>query len=263
MTNWKFKTEIISFDFNKHGFFSHVQLPTAHEDFIYFSSRDSNGKSHINRISNDIFEVFLSPNNEFDKDGCMPSCFVDDVLVYSGWVLGGEHSYTHNICILEKNKSRLILTPEQDDSLLVNSAFVMSDKVYKMWYVSGYRWIGKKPAYVVNYAESKNLYDWTVIKKDCLPRLSKFESPSRPFVLKTHNNYEMYFASMDLEDELPSYKIQYAKSTDGISWTREVVDIEMHDQNMLCYPCIYRQNYMLVNGSNYGENSILLYEKGI
>lgn len=258
--NWKFLKKYLSFEFEKYGYKSHVQLPTFHDGWLYFGIRNNENISHIARIKNDNFETFLSPNFDFDNKGIMPSSFCEDAFFYTGYVENKKSHYTQNICVLIGGSRYCALTAEQDESFLVNSAFVMNDNsIYKMWYVSGYDWVGKKPLYRINYAESKNKINWDIVKKDVVPKLDSFESPSRPFVLKVEEKYEMYFSSMNLNSK-SNYKLQYAESDDTLNWRREKISIATED-DMLCYPFILNRNFMFINGSNYGEKTILLYER--
>jgi hypothetical protein len=254
--HWIFKKELVKFNFDK--FKSHVQLPLLKDDYVYFSSRDFAGRSHINRIKDSNFEIILSPKEDFDCLGCMPSCFVDDCIFYTGWEHGNP--YAQNICLHDSGKRFKVLTCKQDDSFLVNSACVLkADGIYKMWYVSCVDWVGKKPLYNINYAESKTLYEWKIVKKNCLTKLSLFESPSRPCVNYINGKYFMYFSSINLEVDF-NYKLNFALSNDGINWKREKCDIDYNNQLMLCYPWVDGK-IMLINGNKYGETSIFLYEK--
>jgi hypothetical protein len=71
--------------------------------------------------------------------------------------------------------------------------------------------------------------------------------------------YEMYFSSMNLNSK-NNYVLQYASSNDALNWQREKILIATED-DMLCYPFILNRNFMFINGSNYGEKTILLYER--
>jgi hypothetical protein len=57
-----------------------------------------------------------------------------------------------------------------------------------------------------------------------------------------------------------NYKLQYAESNDSLNWEREKISIAT-EENMLCYPFVLNRNFMFINGSNYGEKTILLYER--
>lgn len=253
---WTFKKQLVQFNFE--NFKSHVQLPILKQDYIYFSSRDSYGKSHINRIKNNNFETILSPKENFDFLGCMPSCFINDFLFYTGWQPG--EPYIQNICLYNDGKRFKILSPDQDDSFLVNSPCILKiNEIYKMWYVSCVGWVKNKPIYNINYAESDNLFKWKIIEKNCLKKFSEFESPSRPCVNYIEGFYYMYFSSIDLEKD-HNYRLYYACSKNGIEWERRNIIIDYNQQTMLCYPWV-ENNLMLINGNEYGKNSIFLYEK--
>ena len=261
---WKFVKKYLSFNFKEYDYISHVQLPVLHKDWLYFSVRDSQNMSHICRVKDDIFETYLSPAFPIDKKGIMPSCFCEDTLFYTGYIEHDVNVYTQNICSLTGSTRRALITAETDKSFLVNSPFVLNDNsTYKMWYISGSGWYNqedkKKPFYKINYAESKDMIKWEIIARDIIPTLSNYESPSRPCVLKHDDKYEMFFSSMDLEKN-NFYQLQYAISNDGINWKRESISIDSQE-NMLCYPFVFDNKFMLINGSNYGEKDILLYER--
>ena len=261
--NWIFKKIYLNFQFESHGCISHVQLPILNNDWLYFATRNNKNISHIARFKNDHFEFYLSPSEKFDHKGIMPSCFCEDVLFYTGYIDDANFGYSQNICSYD-GKTRLCLIDKiKDQSNLVNSPFVCKDgSIYKMWYISGSGWknVNKKikPVYKMNYAESKDLENWNIKERNILP-CGFEESPSRPCVIKTKTNYEMFFSSIHL-NENDLYQLQYAKSLDGINWSRENINIKT-EENMLCYPSIFEDKYMLINGSDYGKKNILLYER--
>ena len=73
----------------------------------------------------------------------------------------------------------------------------------------------------------------------------------------------MMWYSFRAQPGIPTYRIGYAESLDGIKWTRldhlAGIDVskEGWDSEMICYPRVFNHQdtlYMLYNGNGYGES---------
>ena len=115
-----------------------------------------------------------------------------------------------------------------------------------------------KHYYHVKYAESADGIHWGEQRRIGID----FNSPDeyaigRPCVVKDSGVYRMWYCYRG-----PSYRIGYAESPDGLSWTRMDRDAgidcspEGWDSEMQCYPWVFDhggRRYMLYNGNSYGK----------
>ena len=133
-----------------------------------------------------------------------------------------------------------------------------------MWYVSGNGWINKDlPEYDIKYATSRDGYTWN---RDGIVSLGleKGETAlARPCVFRNGDIFEMYFS---YKDPAIGYRIGYATSTDGVTFTRHLdsdhclsVSESGFDSEMVEYSFVFGhkgRRFMLYNGNNYSENGI-------
>ncbi|MEQ8176275.1 MAG: hypothetical protein ABRQ26_14550, partial [Syntrophomonadaceae bacterium] len=142
---------------------------------------------------------------------------------------------------------------------------IEDDGRYKAWYVSGLGWeeIGSNlyPTYVIRHAESIDGKNWTSLDGICIDFNDHDEFGfGRPWVVKDGDLYRMWYS---IRSRSKPYRIGYAQSRDGRSWTRldELVGIEKSacgwDSEMVCYPCVIDvrgQRYMFYNGNQHGAS---------
>jgi hypothetical protein len=83
---------------------------------------------------------------------------------------------------------------------------------------------------------------------------------SRPCVVRDGDCYRMWFSARG-----ESYRLGYAESHDGLSWTRDDDAAGLHpsdrgwDSEMVAYPVVLDhrgRRYMLYNGNGYGLTGI-------
>jgi predicted GH43/DUF377 family glycosyl hydrolase len=81
----------------------------------------------------------------------------------------------------------------------------------------------------------------------------------RPYVIKNNGLYKMFFGSGTKEE---GYRLAYAESSDGISWTRKDSEVGIDvsesgwDSTMQAYPSVVQcagKTYMFYNGNDYGR----------
>jgi len=196
-------------------------------------------------------------------------------LYYTGWNVGGTVPFRTAIGLaiscdggrtFEKYGSGPIMDRGIYDACLVASPCVLFESgIWRMWYVSGTKWIMEndepKHYYHIKYAESQDGIMWDRKGIVCID----FKSPdeyaiARPCVLKEDGIYKMWYSSRG-----ESYRIGYAESTDGLQWERkdEEAGIDVSetgwDSEMICYPYVFEHNgekYMLYNGNSYGKSGI-------
>ncbi|MCX8070706.1 MAG: hypothetical protein N2738_09410 [Thermodesulfovibrionales bacterium] len=226
---------------------------------IYFSSRDSNGRSSIVSISlhihNDELKVHEDSLNlvlkyggegTFDENGVTMSSVIridsKIYLYYTGWNLGlnGKFYLSLGLCISSDgglNFSRVsegpILTRSIIDCFTVGSLVVLYDKgKYKMWYASGKCWDKNLKTYKTNikYAYSLNGIDWVADGKVCIDAKNDKEYYfGRPYVIKDGDTYKMFYSYRGSETS-DTYRIGYAESLDGLNWIRKDDEVGMYQK---------------------------------
>jgi hypothetical protein len=223
---------------------------------IYFSPRDTKGKSHATYIeveadnpANVLYvhdRPLLSPGKlgAFDDSGVMPSSIVTrgdrKYLFYIGWNQGVTVAYRNSVGIAVSEDGgrtfeRMFDGPVVDrtriEPYFCASPFAMFDEddgKWKLWYASATGFLvvhGKpEPVYQVKYAESDDGVNWVRENKVCLPYTFDGEANARPTVFKENGLYRMWFCfrgSVDYRtDKSASYRLGYAESPDGVNWTR-------------------------------------------
>jgi len=269
---------------------THAMLPTVRhvEENLYdifYSGRDKKNVSHIgvSRIEinsdghlNELYKfsdpvLSIGERGCFDDNGVTPSCFINNSIYYIGWNSGTSTYRMSLIMGLAKcsktqydfeRVSRAPLlqkTNLEPFGICTAPCVIIEESLYRMWYVSGEGWLDKDtPLYNIKYCESKDGIDW---KRDGVVSLKLLENETalaRPWVIKTNNQYEMYFS---YKDPNVGYRIGYATSSDGVSFVRQDnsygldVSDSGWDSEMVEYSCVFDYNntrYMLYNGNNYG-----------
>jgi predicted GH43/DUF377 family glycosyl hydrolase len=273
---------------------THAMLPTPeflYDNFfrIYFSGRDKNNRSYIGFAVVELIEdrvVVLEYSSEpvlkpgdlgcFDDSGVTPSCIVKDdgktYLYYIGWrprsSVRMELMPGLAVKISENRFERVTKVPilrrnDREPISILTAPFVLKEKEkFRMWYVSGIRWINPDlPQYDIKYAESKNGINWFQTGITAIPLKQNENALARPFVCKENGKYKMLFSFKEKEK---GYQIDYAISEDGISWNR-ISDGEYSppkadwDSEMQAYPVIIeneKYEFMLYNGNEYGKKGI-------
>jgi hypothetical protein len=259
---------------------------------LYFSSRDTRGRSHIGAADLVIdgpqsHKVSFAPEpvigpgatGGFDDAGTTSACVVRAgarlFQYYSGWTLGesvpfyffvgcavsddGGRSYT-------KVSAAPVLERNEVDPFLTASPWVIIEKgVWRMWYVSGTGWRveeGKpKHWYHIKYAESRDGLEWERDGTVCIDYKDDREHAiARPCVIKDGAIYRMWYSTRGT-----AYTLGYAESADGIVWERKDgeagLDTSPHgwDSEMIAYPCVFDlgdRRYLLYNGNGYGATGI-------
>lgn len=276
---------------------THAALPIAvaldqHRYRVFVTCRDGEGMSSIGH-----FELNLSADKMtagplsdspiltpgalgcFDDRGAMTSWVVTDAgrqyHYYTGWNLGVTVPFHLNLGLAISVEGGLtlrrvgegpVLARSSVDPVLVASGCVLLiEGVWRMWYVSGTRWVidGDKPKhyYNIRYAESADGIAWTPTGKICINYKDDSEyAISRPCVLYERGVYRMWFSHRG-----KSYRIGYAESEDGILWNRRDKDVSLDvstsgwDSEMIEYPFVFRHRerlYMLYNGNGYGRTGV-------
>jgi len=289
----------LEFDWNKNGYASVPTVFKIGKDIlrIYFASRDVKNRTNISfieveadnpkKISYIHNRPVLTPGKAgmFDDCGVMPSHILNlngEVwMYYIGWNVRNTIAY-HNSIGLAKSKDNGITFEKFSEGPLFDRNYkepyfsaapyiLIENRIWKMWYLSNTKWVkfkGKsEPFYHIKYAESKNGIDWKRQGKVAIDFKDENESGIvRACVLKDTNHYKMFYSYRNLQNyrksKNNSYRIGFAKSTNGLEWTRkdnEVgIDISKNgwDSEMIEYPFVFDHKnirYMIYNGNTFGK----------
>lgn len=251
---------------------------------IFFNRRDCENRSHITFLDFDMTRAQIAYVHDgslvgpgepglFDDSGCSLGSIVDmpsgeKYIYYMGWnlcvtvpwrnyiglaVLGtdGNCRKFTNVPILERNVI---------DPLSLSYPYVMHDEGrYKMWYGSHLKWgpQQKDMVHVIKYAESGDGIHWDRNGVICIQGKDDREHAfSKASVWKNKGIYKMCYCYRGT-----AYRIGYAESPDGITWTRTDdqagIDISPTgwDSEMVAYPAVFTfrgERYMLYCGNAYG-----------
>ncbi len=258
---------------------------------IYFSSRDTAGRAQLAYVELDLQDprqtlaeaeqpaLGLGQLGCFDDSGVIGDWIVkrgsDLYLYYTGWNRGGTVPFRNAIGLaisrdggatFERYSGGPILDRSVHDPCFVSNPCVLVEgQRWRMWYISGLRWQARDGAlrhyYHLKYAESADGINWDRSGTICIDFQDESEyAISRPCVIHEEGIYKMWYSYRG-----HSYRIGYAESTDGISWSRkdDLVGIDVSesgwDSEMIGYPFVFDhqgQRYLLYNGNGYGKTGI-------
>lgn len=259
---------------------------------VFFSSRNENQESSICSLKFDIcslrvVDVSAKPVltkgqlGAFDDSGVMGCCLLRgdgyEYLYYIGWNLGVTVPFRNSIGVARsidggESYTRVFEGPildrtKEEPHFVASNCVIFDEGIYKIWYLSCTNWFkdgcgNVVHRYHIKYAESDDGLNWQRSGKVAIDYKDKYEyAISVPRVLRDKDKYRMWFSSR-ATNEIPTYRIRYAESDDGISWTRqdEGVGIDVSDtgwdSEMICYPYVFDhkgRRYMLYNGNDYGK----------
>jgi len=252
---------------------------------IYFSARDVENRSTISFVEIDLNDPssvlkeaddpVLAPGElaMFDDSGCSIGCILQvgqqRYLYYMGWhltvrvpwqnALGLAISDGPGLPFKRYSKFPVVPLDEVDPYTISYPWVIREEGKFRMWYGSNIAWGQRKEdmRHLIKYAESDDGIRWE--RKNIVT--IGFDFPGeyaicKPCVLKSGNEYEMWFCSRG-----DTYRIRYARSTDGITWHRHEVESGLDvspdgwDSDMIEYPCVFEhrgRRYMLYAGNKFG-----------
>lgn len=272
---------------------SHAALPVADRGSdgtlrVYVSARDDQGRAQIGYFDCDVDDpdscstlcsrpvLSLGELGSFDDSGVTSSCIVTHdarkFLYYTGWTRGVTVPFYLFVGLAVsddggttfRRASRAPILERNDvDPFLTASPFVLVENgTWRMWYVSGTSWRsqGDQPRhyYHIRYAESRDGIGWDRRGTVCIDFMHPDEyAIARPCVIRDGRLYRMWYSWRG-----SNYRIGYAESMDGISWTRMddqagiTVSESGWDSDMIEYPFVFDhcgRRVMLYNGNGYGK----------
>jgi len=244
---------------------------------IGFVEIDANDPSRVLRVSRTPVLDIGSPG-AFDENGVLPTSVLrvgaEIYMYYVGYQLGQKVRYYQfqGLAISDdggmtfRRHSNVPVIDRSDAEFLNRtSAFVMREnETFRMWYVGGSEWtMGKGkylPVYNMRYLESPDGKTWADEGRVVIDFASSDEHAlGKPWVFRDDGIYRMFFSA---RTRSKGYRLGYAESPDGISWTRkdEEVGIDVSpsgwDSEMIAYASVVRhgrETYMFYNGNNCGE----------
>jgi predicted GH43/DUF377 family glycosyl hydrolase len=284
------------FKLDKNSKYSHTSVPTAYKlknniIRIFFSSRNKNNESNIFFVDFDLRkktilnkkpQLILRPGADglFDDSGVTPSHVIKYknfyYMYYVGWRSGSKTrmslfvglAKSKNLKNFKKVSKCPILDRNNIDPFLTATLSILREKnEFKMWYVSGDRWLKYRnesyPKYNIKFCTSKDGINWNRNNNIKINYLNNNEyAIARPSVQKINGIYCMWYCYKKFSSE---YKIGFAYSKDNKKWKRadNLVNFlgknQIWENKMKCYPSVFVENkkiFMLYNGNEYGKTGI-------
>jgi predicted GH43/DUF377 family glycosyl hydrolase len=294
--NWK-KLGLI-FEPQKHcdWVHSHAWVPTPDclEDGryrVYFAGRNTENLSQVGAFTVDLDQpdTILDPTSEplvrlgelgmFDDSAVLPAWMLNKgeskYLYYVAWMQGKRVPFYASIGVAEsrdggKSFTKLTHGPllnrnEIDPLFTAAPCVIFENGLWRMWYTTNTKWRlvdgAPLPKYHIKYAESADGIQWDRQGRIAIDFASSGEyAISRPWVVKNGDGYSMWYSYRGNE-----YRIGYAESLDGLTWTRRDdqaginVSAAGFDSEMIEYAAVVEhkgKQFLFYNGNNYGEQGI-------
>ncbi|HKP37807.1 MAG TPA: hypothetical protein VJT71_13200 [Pyrinomonadaceae bacterium] len=255
---------------------------------IYFGTRDSENHPHIGYVEIDIktptkvleisdqYVLGPGPRGCFDDNGVYPGCIVEDngklLMYYIGRSNGEPPLYYMSIGLAVsedggKTFHRLYKAPlmsrSEFDPWMVSTPFVMKEQGrWRMWYLSGLGWEGRRSYYHIKYAASEDGLSWVRDGQVCIDFRATETNIASPCVVKDKGLYQMWYSYV-IGNE--GYRIGYAESADGLSWARkdDQAGIEPSasgwDSQGMSYPFVIDHDgvkYLFYSGNYFGRDGM-------
>lgn len=239
------------------GGYTHAMGPTpfAIDDDtlrVYVTVLDSDGRGHVQyvdvsaadptRILGQSDGPILGPGlpGTFDDNGIMALSVVRApdgrvFLYYAGFeichhiryrIFSGLAISVDNGQTFQRYANTPILDRSDCELFFRGGPFaLLDDGKFRMWYVAGSSWIdmaGKQmPVYDLRYAESEDGTTWPAAGRVSMALTGDDEHGfGRPWVVKRGpGDYQLFYSIRRIS--LGAYRLGYAESRDGLSWTRK------------------------------------------
>jgi len=253
---------------------------------VYYTSRDDKNRSSIGSLELDILNptkilnisdkpvVPFGDIGLFDDSGAATGWLINvngkRYLYYLGWNLAVTVPWHNTIGLAISEPGQTVFTKYSKAPLLDRSdvdpysisypSILIENGTWRMWYGSNLSWgtTEKDMGHVFKYAESKDGLHWERKGHIALPLKGNGEfALSKPCVLKDNGVYRMWYAYRG-----QGYRIGYAESLDGLTWTRmdDLAGIDVSpsgwDSETIEYGYVVDhkdQKFMFYNGNGYGR----------
>lgn len=255
---------------------------------IWFTPRDDRNRSHLGWLEIDLqrpqyvvrlaTDPTLAPGapDQFDATGAMGSCLVrhgeQRWHYYIGWSQPGPDPFHVAIgvatargegTVFARHFDNPVLDRNTHDPMFVSTPYVNWFRGrWHMWYLSGTGWPdpAKPPNYNVRHATSIDGIRWETEPAPCIDVAHPGEvAVARPAVIRDMDCWRMWYCH---RGEGYAYRIGYAESPDGLSWTRKDDSVGIGpgtngwDSEMTAYPFVFDHDgarYMLYSGNGFGR----------
>ena len=252
---------------------------------IYFSTRDASNRSSIAWLDIDLKDPcrvldvartpVLSPGDtgSFDDSGCSMGCVVRDGedrwIYYMGWNLGVTVPWRNSIGLAVSSRGQPfrrvsrapVMDRSEEDPFTLSYPWVLRDASgWRMWYGSNLSW-GASGHDMHHMIKSARSTDGVVWRSDghvvVAPEGPGEYAFARPCVVRDGGLHRMWYAWRG-----DRYRIGYAESTDGETWTRSDERLGLDrgadawNGESVCYPSVFDhagRRYMLYCGNGYGR----------
>ncbi|MEM6702876.1 MAG: hypothetical protein AAF690_09240 [Acidobacteriota bacterium] len=260
-----------------------VAVPSSGGWHVLFSSRDALNRSHIGALefsgrdacsgsASIASEPLLRPGRpgSFDQHGVSAGCLAQEGrwLFYLGWNLDGPGTFNNTLGLAIRDETggftraseRPVLDLSEDDPHSLSYPWVLRrGEDWQLWYGSTVEWLAQGDVrHVIKRAVSRDGQRWQPTGEVCLEGDGVHDwALSRPCVLAGANGYRMWFSARG-----ERYRIGYAESEDGVSWSRDDaqwglgVGQEPWEDEEVAYPCVYAhegQLFLFYCGNGYGR----------
>jgi hypothetical protein len=221
----------------------------------------------------------LGDPGRFDDSGVTPSSIATvggrRCLYYIGWqrcervpymLFTGLAEPTEGSHFRKVSRTPILDRTDAEPFLRSNPMVLHDGDGYRAWYVSALGWSAVHgapyPCYVVRHAESSDGISWSDNGPVCIGHEGAAEfGIARPWVVRDGPLYRMWYSIRSCN---APYRIGYAESADGLTWTRkdEQAGITRSedggwDSEMICYPAVIDVNgrrLMFYNGNRHGAS---------
>jgi hypothetical protein len=224
----------------------------------------------------------------FDDSGAMPAWLVSHrgvkYLFYTGWTVATTVPYRKAIGVAMSEDGGRTFARVSNGPILdrtyeepycaATPCVLLESGVWRMWYLScvGWKVHGPRldPSYHIKYADSLDGVHWNrpgTVALDC--QRAGGEALGRPCVNRAADGRYTMWYSYRGEAEFrtnrrTSYRIGYAESDDGLTWSRwdECAGIDLSaegwDSEMIAYPFLLSTEdgirYLFYNGNGFGKS---------
>jgi hypothetical protein len=216
----------------------------------------------------------------FDEHGVTPSSIVRDGdalhLYYFGWQRARDVPYLlfGGLAVSEdggetftRASSKPVLPPVDGERICRSAPTVLRwQNHWRAWYVSADAWMQVAgqllPTYEIRTATSRDGIRWEAPSAPAVARSSDNDEfgLGRPFVRPDAAGFQMWYS---IRSRSRAYRIGYATSPDGRSWTRRDnnagIDVSARgwDSEMVCFAAVLASRYgtyLFYNGNGYGQS---------
>jgi predicted GH43/DUF377 family glycosyl hydrolase len=181
-------------------------------------------------------------------------------LVFTGLAVSHDDGETFTRCQQVPVTDR---TSDERCFRVIHSIFEEGG-VWRAWYGAGSSFVEHEgrmlPVYDIRYMESADGVTFPETGDVVIPLQHPDEHRvGRPYVLKHRGRYAMFFGAATKRD---NYRLAYAESPDGLTWTRNDAALEWPahpdswEAEMTAYPCVIAaegRHYLFYNGNDFGR----------